>query len=48
MNYIHLNPVKAGLVEAPKDWLYSSAPCYAANDKDMLEHIQPLINVDFI
>lgn len=25
VNYIHLNPVKAGLVERPEDWPYSSA-----------------------
>lgn len=48
MNYIHLNPVKAGLVEAPEDWLYSSASYYVANDKNMLKHIQPLINIDFL
>jgi putative transposase len=28
LNYIHLNPVKAGLVEKPEDWLYSSARFY--------------------
>lgn len=30
MDYIHLNPVKAGLIESPEQWLYSSAPFYAA------------------
>jgi putative transposase len=24
LNYIHYNPVKAGLVNAPVDWIYSS------------------------
>lgn len=28
LNYIHLNPVRAGLVEKPEDWLYSSARNY--------------------
>jgi len=28
MTYIHNNPVKAGLVSAPEDWLYSSAAAY--------------------
>lgn len=25
LNYIHMNPVKAGLVDRPEDWLFSSA-----------------------
>lgn len=29
MNYIHKNPVRAGLVEKPEDYLYSSARNYA-------------------
>ncbi|MGV3639857.1 MAG: REP-associated tyrosine transposase [Adhaeribacter sp.] len=29
MNYIHQNPVRAGLVEKPEDYLYSSARNYA-------------------
>jgi len=28
MNYIHYNPVKAGLVTNPEDWFWSSATCY--------------------
>ncbi len=28
-NYIHQNPVKAGLVKNPEEWEYSSAPVYA-------------------
>jgi len=28
LNYIHQNPVKAGWVEKPEDWLYSSARNY--------------------
>jgi REP element-mobilizing transposase RayT len=28
LNYIHLNPVRAGLVENAEDWLYSSARNY--------------------
>lgn len=28
LNYIHYNPVKAGLVNHPKNWLYSSAINY--------------------
>jgi hypothetical protein len=29
IDYLHHNPVRAGLVEEPGDWLYSSARGYA-------------------
>lgn len=29
LHYLHMNPVKAGLVTRPEDWLYSSAKQYA-------------------
>lgn len=29
LDYLHMNPVKAGFVEKPEDWLYSSAKNYA-------------------
>lgn len=29
LNYLHMNPVKAGFVNNPEDWLYSSAKQYA-------------------
>jgi len=29
VNYIHENPVRAGIVRNPEDYLYSSAPVYA-------------------
>jgi|AntRauTorcE11897_2_1112592.scaffolds.fasta_scaffold02506_4 REP element-mobilizing transposase RayT len=32
MNYIHFNPVKAGFVDSPNDWRYSSARNYAGLD----------------
>ncbi len=28
LNYIHYNPVQAGFVEKPEEWLYSSARNY--------------------
>jgi REP element-mobilizing transposase RayT len=28
LDYIHMNPVKAGLVQTPDEWLYSSAQAY--------------------
>jgi hypothetical protein len=30
MNYMHFNPVKRGLAEHPKDWLWSSDLFYAS------------------
>ena len=36
LDYIHLNPVKAGLVDKPEDWIYSSARNYACK-KSILE-----------
>jgi len=32
--YIELNPVRAGLVQAPDDYTYSSYGCYAVGRKD--------------
>ena len=40
LNYIHNNPVKAGFVEKPEDYLYSSARDYIG--------IKGLIDVDMI
>jgi hypothetical protein len=28
LNYIHMNPVRAGWVDKPEDWLYSSMRNY--------------------
>jgi putative transposase len=36
LNYIHNNPVEAGIVERPEDYLYSSARCYVTGKKDGL------------
>lgn len=35
-NYIHKNPVNAGLVDKEIDWLFSSASAYIKNQKDDL------------
>jgi REP element-mobilizing transposase RayT len=40
LNYIHQNPVRAGLVEQPEDYLYSSARNYAEMDY--------LMEIDFL
>jgi len=35
-NYIHNNPVKAGLAEKPEDWKYSSSRNYILNDHSII------------
>ena len=38
LNYLHENPVRAGFVLSPQDWLYSSAiDYYTAKGKGMIE-----------
>jgi hypothetical protein len=37
LNYIHKNPVKAGIVRHPEDYLYSSAGNYARLPDNLLE-----------
>jgi putative transposase len=37
IEYFHMNPVAAGLVEAPTDWRWSSARWYAGMDGVLLE-----------
>ena len=32
VEYIHENPVRAGIVRNPEDYIYSSAPVYAGNE----------------
>ena len=36
INYIHNNPVKAGLSMAPEDWPYSSAKAWVTRESDFL------------
>ncbi len=36
LNYIHLNPIRAGIVEKAQHYIYSSASNYA-NDKGLLK-----------
>lgn len=45
MNYIHMNPVRNGSVEAPEDWRYGSAPFYVAAVGEILDGYQPLIEI---
>lgn len=33
IDYIHMNPVKAGMVETPEQWLYSSARAYVLGEE---------------
>jgi len=39
INYIHRNPVEAGFVKYPDQWLYSSARNYAEKDDLILEEV---------
>ena len=36
LNYIHDNPVKAGLCEKPEEWLWSSAANYATETRGLI------------
>ena len=42
LNYIHFNPVKAGLVENMIDWKYSSARNYYCGDNSIIK-----VNIDY-
>ena len=37
LGYIHMNPVKAGIVDKPEDYLYSSARNYAGRKDYIIE-----------
>lgn len=39
LNYLHENPVVAGFVEKPEDWLYSSAVDYYTNRKGLIDNL---------
>ena len=45
LNYLHYNPVEAGFVEKPEDYLYSSAIDYYTdrNGKIAIERIDPIL-----
>ena len=45
LNYLHNNPVEAGFIEKPEDWLYSSAKDYYNGRKGMIDIllIDPMI-----
>ena len=37
LNYIHLNPLRAGLVENPQDYPYSSFRNYVLDDESLIQ-----------
>ncbi len=47
INYIHNNPVEAGFVKQPQEWIYSSATNYQEMESLISVHIlsQPLITI---
>ena len=44
MRYVELNPVKAGLVEKPGDYLWSSARAHLEGHDDILVKVQPMLS----
>jgi len=50
INYIHDNPVRAGIVENPDDYLYSSARAFAGKDcvLDVVNMILPMDKLPFM
>ena len=46
LDYIHLNAVRAGFVDKPEDWKYSSAPFYAATKEHYIETYEPLLEIN--
>jgi putative transposase len=40
LNYIHNNPVEAGIVEKAQDYLYNSARSYQQGNKDQLLEVE--------
>ncbi|MCB0535291.1 MAG: hypothetical protein KDD14_23995, partial [Saprospiraceae bacterium] len=45
LDYIHLNPVRAGFVDKPEDWKFSSAPFYASTREDADSAYEVLIDI---
>ena len=45
LDYIHWNAVRAGFVEKPEDWRYSSAAFYAATREGGAENYLPLLDI---
>ncbi|MBU1172462.1 MAG: hypothetical protein KKD44_23125 [Proteobacteria bacterium] len=43
--YVELNPVRAGLVNRPEDWPWSSARPHITGKDDMLVDIKPLLEI---
>ncbi len=43
--YIHLNPVSAGIVEKPEDWLYSSYREYIELEKRKICELKPFLKI---
>ena len=43
VRYVELNPVRAGLVERPEDYCWSSARAHLAGDNDALVNVKPML-----
>ncbi len=44
VRYVELNPVRAGLVKRPGDWLWSSAKAHLRGKGDDLVMVEPMLN----
>ena len=47
INYIHNNPVRAGLVENATDWIYSSGRNYYYEDNSLIEVYTDMVDLRF-
>ena len=47
INYIHNNPVEVGLIDTPKDYLFSSAVDYAGDKSPVIVSLLNLHNLDY-
>ncbi|MBT6031005.1 MAG: transposase [Kordiimonadaceae bacterium] len=45
VKYVELNPVRAGLVEQPKNWLWSSARAHLTSKDDGLVKVKPMLEL---
>jgi len=49
LNYIHNNPVRAGIIEIPEHYIYSSANIYAGQEGDItIEKLESMSSIGYI
>jgi len=45
VRYVELNPVRAGLVEQPENWRWSSTAAHLAGKDDALVQVEPMLEL---